>query len=104
MAKGTGRAVFNLTTVNDGCQDEAVVTQVADVAYGSTIGIGGASRLRPSHTTVRTGPYTAVREVTLTRFDQMIRLVLAGPFGVIHRRERFDVFPQRLPGFTRRRR
>jgi len=34
------------------------------------IGIGGASRLRPSHTTVRTGPYTAVREVRLTRFDQ----------------------------------
>src|SRR5713226_4165253 len=34
------------------------------------IGIGGASRLRPSHTTVRTGPYTAVREVTLTRLDQ----------------------------------
>src|SRR6516162_957726 len=30
----------------------------------------GASRLRPSHTTVRTGPYTAVREVALTRFDQ----------------------------------
>ncbi len=25
------------------------------------IGIGGASRPRPSHTTVRTGPYTAVR-------------------------------------------
>ena len=24
----------------------------------------------PPHTTVRTGPYTAVREVTLTRFDQ----------------------------------
>src|SRR3979490_165234 len=46
-----------------------------------TIGIGGASRLRPSHTTVRTGPYTAVREVTLTRFDQMIRLVLAGRLG-----------------------
>src|SRR5229473_3564827 len=36
----------------------------------SSIGIGGASRLRPSHTTVRTGPYTAVREVALTRFDQ----------------------------------
>src|SRR5258708_9374142 len=34
------------------------------------MGMGGASRLRPSHTTVRTGPYTAVREVTLTRFDQ----------------------------------
>ena len=34
------------------------------------IGIGGAFRLRPSHTTVRTGPYTAVREVALTRFDQ----------------------------------
>jgi hypothetical protein len=34
------------------------------------IGIGGAYRLRPSRTTVRTGPYTAVREVTLTRFDQ----------------------------------
>jgi len=30
----------------------------------------GASRLRPSHTTVRTGPYTAVREVALTHFDQ----------------------------------
>src|SRR6266851_2681773 len=26
-------------------------------------GIGGASRLRPSHTTVRTVPYTAVRRV-----------------------------------------
>src|SRR4029077_3912115 len=25
---------------------------------------------RNSHTTVRTGPYTAVREVALTRFDQ----------------------------------
>ena len=34
------------------------------------IGIGGAFRLRPSHTTVRTGPYTAVREIALTRFDQ----------------------------------
>src|ERR1700730_2116968 len=38
---------------------------------GAGIGIrGGASRLRRSHTTVRTGPYTAVREVALTRFDQ----------------------------------
>ena len=27
-------------------------------------------RLRPSHTTVRTGPYTAVREVALTRAEQ----------------------------------
>src|SRR6266851_5541363 len=25
-------------------------------------------------------------------------------FGFMHHRERFDVFPQRLPGFTRRRR
>src|SRR5271165_7007513 len=33
-------------------------------------GYVGASRLHPSHTTVRTGPYTAVREVALTRFDQ----------------------------------
>src|SRR3977135_1301710 len=33
-------------------------------------GEGGASRLRPSHTTVRTGPYTAVREVALTRAEQ----------------------------------
>ncbi len=41
MAKGTGRAVFNLTTVNVGCQDEAVVTQVADVAYGSINGRRG---------------------------------------------------------------
>src|SRR5713226_9429307 len=31
---------------------------------------GGALQLRPSHTTVHTGPYTAVREVALTRFDQ----------------------------------
>jgi hypothetical protein len=37
---------------------------------GSEIGIGGASRLRPSHTTVDTGPYTAVREIALTHFDQ----------------------------------
>jgi hypothetical protein len=35
VAKGTGRAVFNLPTVSVGCQDEAVVTRVADVAYGS---------------------------------------------------------------------
>jgi hypothetical protein len=42
------------------------------------IGIGGSLAAPPSHTTVRTGPYTAVREVTLARFDQMIRLVLAG--------------------------
>src|SRR5450631_2741349 len=47
----------------------------------AAIGIGGASRLLPSHTTVRTGPYTAVREVTLTRFDQMIRRVSAGRSG-----------------------
>src|ERR1700726_1385695 len=33
-------------------------------------GEGGASQLRPSHTTVRTGPYTAVREVALTRLEQ----------------------------------
>src|SRR3982074_3986848 len=33
-------------------------------------GSGGPSRLRPAHTTVRTGAYTAVREVALTRFDQ----------------------------------
>src|SRR5450631_1665039 len=55
--------------------------QSPDVRCGSTIGIGGASRLLPSHTTVRTGPYTAVREVTLTRFDQMIRRVSAGRSG-----------------------
>jgi DNA-binding HxlR family transcriptional regulator len=32
------------------------------------IGIGGASRLLPSHTTVRTGPYTAVRQIEHGRF------------------------------------
>ena len=32
--------------------------------------LGGASRPRPSHTTVHTGPCTAVREMTLTRVDQ----------------------------------
>src|ERR1700730_334539 len=37
---------------------------------GQGSGEGGASRLRPSHTTVRTGPYTAVREVGLTRAEQ----------------------------------
>jgi hypothetical protein len=41
-----------------------------NVCFAPKIGIGGAFRLRPSDTTVRTGPYTAVREVTLTRFDQ----------------------------------
>src|SRR3977135_2188825 len=44
-------------------------------------GEGGASRLRPSHTTVRTGAHAGDREVWLTRFDQMIRLVLAGRSG-----------------------
>ena len=67
------------------------------------IGIGGASRLRPSHTTVRTGPYTAVREVELTRFEHYLTRV-GRAFGFIHRREHSHVFPQRLPGFTLRRR
>src|ERR1017187_8902678 len=31
---------------------------------------GGGSLLRPSHTTVRTGPYTAVRLVMLSTLDQ----------------------------------
>jgi hypothetical protein len=44
VAKGTGRGVFNLTTVNVGCQDEAVVAQVADVAYGSKGELLTASR------------------------------------------------------------
>ena len=34
------------------------------------IGIGGSLAAPPLPTTVRTGPYTAVREVALTRFDQ----------------------------------
>ena len=34
-AKGT--VALCLTTVNVGCQDEAVVTQLADVAYGSCV-------------------------------------------------------------------
>ena len=33
---------------------------------GAAIGIGGASRLLPSHTTVHTGPYTAVRWIERT--------------------------------------
>src|ERR1700680_3757275 len=33
-------------------------------------GIGGSLSAPPLHTTVRTGPYTSVREVRLTRFDQ----------------------------------
>ena len=33
-------------------------------------GRGQPAQLHPSHTTVRTGPYTAVREVALTRLEQ----------------------------------
>jgi hypothetical protein len=36
------------------------------VLLAPEIGIGGASRLLPSHTTVRTGPYTAVRRIKRT--------------------------------------
>jgi len=72
--------------------DNGQRTDTTDVSNVPTIGIGGASRLLPSHTTVRTGPYTAVREVTLTRFDQMIRRVSLG-VRLIRRQERFDVFP-----------
>ena len=52
------------------CSDRFQIGTSSERRNGPMIGIGGASRLRPSHTTVRTGPYTAVREVTLTRFDQ----------------------------------
>src|SRR5450631_3797724 len=62
------------------CWSKRLDFEKADpLGFARTIGSPwGASRLLPSHTTVRTGPYTAVREVTLARFDQMIRLVLAG--------------------------
>ena len=40
-------------------------------ALESKIGIGGALRLRFSHSTVRTSPpYTAVRKIALTRAEQ----------------------------------
>src|ERR1039458_7340652 len=50
------------------------------------IGIGGASRLLPSHTTVHTGPYTAVRRIERTPVPA--GGVTAG-FGSVYRRGRF---------------
>src|ERR1039458_10756506 len=46
----------------------------------SAIGIGGASRLLPSHTTVRTGPYTAVRWIKRWRsFAPTPEALIMGP-------------------------
>ncbi len=60
------------------------------------IGIGGVSRLLPSHTTVRTGPYTAVRRIEHRRFVlrpcQRLRWWTSACW--------LRPFEQRRPGFT----
>src|SRR5712664_622014 len=55
-----------------------------------------------------TPPYVRVR---IRRFEKNANALRSNDstrvgwaFGFMHHRERFDVFPQRLPGFTRRRR
>ena len=62
--------------------DNASYFAIDKLTQDLLIGIGGASGLRPSHTTVRTGPYTAVREVELTRFEQGWERLAHG-FGIV---------------------
>src|SRR5262249_14029298 len=54
----------------DAAPSDRLIPTAESLTLQGLIGIGGASQLRPSHTTVRTGPYTAVREVALTRLEQ----------------------------------
>jgi len=58
------------------------------------IGIGGASQLLPSHTTVRTGPYTAVRWIK--RQELSVATVVS---DISNRRTGFDSSDQRQSGF-----
>src|SRR5450432_806701 len=81
-----------------------IATAGRHVSKVPTIGIGGslAAPPLPHHRTYGSvyggsrGYANALRSNDSTR--------VGWAFGLIRRRERFDVFPSRLPGFTRRRR
>jgi len=64
------------------------------------IGIGGSLAAPPlPHTTLRGSVYGRFEKFALTRFDSNDSNSCWWAFGFMHHRERFDVFPQRLPGF-----
>src|SRR3977135_2713057 len=71
---------------------------------GPSIGIGGslAAPPLPHHRTYGSVYGGSRSYANALRSNDSTRVGWA--FGFIHHRERFDVFPQRLPGFTRRRR
>ncbi len=76
----------------------------AHVRVGSKIGIGGslAAPPLPHHRTYGSVYGGSRSYANALRSNDSTRVGWA--FGFMHHRERFDVFPQRLPGFTRRRR
>src|SRR6266436_5242020 len=73
-------------------------------AKGPKIGIGGslAAPPLPHHRTYGSVYGGSRSYANALRSNDSTRVGWA--FGFMHHRERFDVFPQRLPGFTRRRR
>src|ERR1700726_4995046 len=88
-----------------GCRLEpARGPHLADVRFGSTIGIGGSLAAPPlRHHRTYGFVYGGSRSyANALRSNDSTRVGWA--FELLRRRERFDVFPSRLPGFTRRRR
>src|SRR5882672_6510983 len=75
-----------------------------DVRKVPKIGIGGslAAPPLPHHRTYGSVYGGSRSYANALRSNDSTRVGWA--FGFMHHRERFDVFPQRLPGFTRRRR
>src|SRR6266436_7455243 len=72
--------------------------------FAPMIGIGGslAAPPLPHHRTYGSVYGGSRSYANALRSNDSTRVGWA--FGFMHHRERFDVFPQRLPGFTRRRR
>src|SRR6266436_2155817 len=75
---------------------------------GRTLWARDRDRGEPRGSAPPTPPYVRVR---IRRFEKNANALRSNDstrvgwaFGFMHHRERFDVFPQRLPGFTRRRR
>src|SRR5450631_1053690 len=81
-----------------------IADSASHVGFVPEIGIGGslAAPPLPHHRTYGSVYGGSRSYANALRSNDSMRVGWA--FGLIRRRERFDVFPSRLPGFTRRRR
>src|SRR5258708_5451708 len=107
MARSTTRSNLRPDTLMQDRRrqfDEIFLQRTAGPYIGSQIGIGGslAAPPLPHHRTYGSVYGGSRSYANALRSNDSTRVGWA--FGFMHHRERFDVFPQRLPGFTRRRR